>query len=110
MDLKNFAVGRIDWSQIPETVYPGESGVATVRSHQLGDIQLRFVVYSADYLADHWCQKGHIAFVVDGQLIIEHQHGITYTLGPGATYHVADDERQPHRLLSGDGATLFIVD
>jgi hypothetical protein len=110
MDLKNFAAGATDWPLIPESAHPGESGPATVRSHQLGDIQLRLVIYSANYVADHWCQKGHIAFVVAGQLVIEHRQGTTHTLTPGTTYYVADDDGQPHRVLSKDGATIFIVD
>ena len=110
MELKDFAADLIDWSHISESTHPGESGTATVRSHQLGDIQLRLVVYSTNYVADHWCQKGHIVFVVAGQLVIEHQHGTTYMLTPGMTYCVADDDGSPHRVLSKNGATIFIVD
>jgi hypothetical protein len=110
MKLNNFAVGITDWSQVPECVHSGETGIATMRSRQLGDIQLRFVVYSPNYAADHWCYKGHIVFVVAGQLIIEHQHSLPYTLTAGMSYHVADDDKLPHRVLSEEGATIFIVD
>ncbi len=110
MELKNFAANLIDWSRMSESAHPGESGAAIVRSHELGNIQLRLVVYSANYVADHWCGKGHIVFVVAGQLVIEHQHGTTYTLTPGMTYYVADDGGPPHRVLSKNGATIFIVD
>ena len=110
MELKKFATDLIDWSRIPESTNPGESGTATARSHQLGDIQLRRVVYSANYVADHWCHKGHILFVIAGQLVIEHQHGTTYALTPGMTWHVADNDGPPHRAFSRDGATVFIVD
>ena len=110
MELKSFAADLIDWSRTSESAHPGESGAAAVRSHQLGSIQLRLVVYSANYVADHWCQKGHIVFVVAGHLVIEHQHGTTYALAPGMTYYVADDDGLPHRVLSKNGATIFIVD
>src|SRR5580698_1626455 len=109
MNFNDFPAGVTDWSQVPESVNPGESGTATVRSRQLGDIQLRLVVYSSNYVANHWCRKGHIVFVVAGQLSIEHQDGITYTLMPGTSYHVADDGT-PHRVSSESGATIFIVD
>ncbi len=110
MNLDNISVGVTDWSQIPESVHAGASGTATVRSRQLGDIQLRLVVYSSSYMADHWCSKGHIVFVVAGEVMIEHQHGVTYTLMPGMSYHVADEDGPPHRVLSESGATLFLVD
>jgi hypothetical protein len=110
MNLPNLPVGITDWSQVSESVHLGASGTATVRSRQLGEIQLRLVVYSSGYVADHWCHKGHIVFVVAGNVIIEHQHGSTYALTPGTSYHVADDNGLPHRVLSLDGATLFIVD
>jgi hypothetical protein len=110
MNLSHFPVGVTDWSQASESVHPGASGTATVRSRQIGDIQLRMVIYSPGYLADHWCNKGYIVFVVAGDLIIEHQHGHTYKLMPGASYHVADGDGPGHRVLTENGATVFIVD
>jgi hypothetical protein len=110
MKLEDFPVGFTDWSQISASVHPGASGTATIRSHQLGDIQTRLVVYSPHYVADHWCHKGHIVFVVAGQLLIEQQNDVTYTLMPGMSYHVADDHGPAHRVLSEMGATIFIVD
>ena len=110
MNLDNLPAGITDWSQLDASVHPGESGAATMRVHRLGDIQLRLVVYSANYVADHWCHKGHIVFVVAGQLTIEHQHGPSYTLARGTSYHVGDDDGPPHRVLSENGATVFIVD
>jgi hypothetical protein len=110
MNLDNLPAGITDWSQIPASVLPGESGTATVRKRQFGDIQLRIVVYGANYAADHWCHKGHIVFVVAGELVIEHQDSLRYTLTAGTTYHVGDDDGAPHRVLSENGATVFIVD
>jgi hypothetical protein len=110
MLLNGLPFGVTNWSQVPESVHPGASGTAMVRSRQLGDIQLRLVVYSPNYVADHWCHKGHIVFVILGQLTIEHRETLTYTLESGTSYHVADDDGPPHRVLSENGATIFIVD
>jgi hypothetical protein len=85
MKLTNLTVGVTDWSELPASVHPGESGTATMRMRQFGDFQIRHVIYSANYVADHWCQKGYIVLVVAGQLVIEHQHGANYNLTPGAT-------------------------
>jgi hypothetical protein len=91
-------------------VQTGESGTATARTRQLSEIRARLVEYSAGYVADHWCPKGHIIYVVAGNLIIEHQDGRRFSLAPGMSYHVADDDGPPHRALSDEGATVFVVD
>jgi hypothetical protein len=110
MNLKDLAAETIEWSKVPQTVHPGASGLATIRERQLGDIQLRLVIYSPNYVADHWCSKGHIVFVIEGELVIEHQDGTVFSLTSGTSYHVADNEGLPHRVRSHDGATVFIVD
>jgi quercetin dioxygenase-like cupin family protein len=67
------------------------------------------VEYSAGYRADHWCKKGHILLVVDGELTTETEDGKVNVLKPGMSYQVADDV-MPHRSYTGIGAKLFIVD
>jgi hypothetical protein len=110
MKLQSLTAGVTDWSRIPAQTQSGAFGTTTARAQLLGDIQIRLVEYSAGYLADHWCSKGHIVFVVAGELVIEHRDGKRHTLTSGMSYHVADDEGPPHRVLSDGGATLFIVD
>lgn len=109
MKLANLPTGVTDWTQLSASTHPGESGSATARVRQFPEIQLRLVDYNAEYVADHWCPKGHIVFVVAGDVTIEHQGGPTYQLTAGMSYHTADDG-PPHRLRSESGATLFIVD
>jgi hypothetical protein len=106
MKLANLPTGVTDWAQFPASTHPGESGMATARVRQCGEIQLRLVEYSANYLADHWCRKGHVA----GRLTIEHQGASSYTLTAGMSYQAADDDGPPHRLRTESGATIFIVD
>ena len=67
------------------------------------------VEYTAGYLADHWCVKGHILFCVAGELTTELADGRTFVLTSGMSYQVAD-QAEPHRSSTIDGATLFIVD
>ncbi len=110
MKLEEFPIGAIDWRQIQPVVLPGSSGAATARTCRLGTVQLRLVDYSAGYVADHWCFKGHIVFVVAGNLVIEQQDGCRYSLTPGMCFHVADNDSPPHRALSEGGARVFIVD
>ena len=82
----------------------------TVSSRQIGDIQVRVVEYGVGYVADHWCHKGHILFVLTGTLTIEHDDGGSYDVAAGESWHAGDDQGAPHRVVCPDGATVFIVD
>ena len=109
MRIEGVPFARIDWSLVPEVEYPGETGVALWRTVQAGAIRVRKVRYTPGYLADHWCSKGHVLLVLEGELTTELQDGTSVVLTAGMSYQVADDA-MPHRSTTASGATLFIVD
>ncbi len=109
MKMSGIPFGTTDWSEVPVTEHPGETGMATWRTREFGGIRVRMVEYSAGYLADHWCEKGHILLCLDGELDTELADGRTITLTPGMSYQVADGA-EPHRSRTRAGARLFIVD
>ncbi len=110
MKMHDIPFGTTDWSKVERTEHKGETGVATWRTREFGGIRVRMVEYSAGYLADHWCEKGHILLVLDGELETELADGRRVTLKPGQSYQVADGA-EPHRSRTGpNGARLFIVD
>jgi len=109
MHMHNIPFGTTDWDDVPVTHHAGETGVATWRTRQFGDIRVRRVDYSPGYLADHWCEKGHILYCLAGELHTELADGRTFTLRPGMSYQVADNA-EPHRSSTPVGAQLFIVD
>jgi hypothetical protein len=109
MEMKNIPFGTTDWSQVTPTEHKGETGTAIWRTRTFGDIRVRMVEYSAGYLADHWCIKGHILFCVEGELHTELADGRKFILTPGTSYQVADNA-EPHRSRTKNGAILFIVD
>lgn len=109
MKLSNIPFGTTDWSTIEPTEHKGEQGVALWRTQQFDDIRVRMVEYSAGYLADHWCVKGHILFCLKGELHTELEDGRTFVLKEGMSYQVADNA-EPHRSSTDIGATLFVVD
>ena len=41
----------------------------------IGDVRVRMVEYTPGYLADHWCDRGHILYVVEGELDTELKDG-----------------------------------
>ncbi len=100
-----------DWTRVAPTSVVGASGKATIRARQAGSVQLRVVEYGAGYLADHWCSKGHVIYVIAGSLAIEHEDGTPpFRLASGMTWHVSDGAVPAHRVRSEHGATVFIVD
>lgn len=70
---------------------------------------MRLVEYSNGYLADHWCQKGHVVHCLDGEFIIELSTGEKIRLTKGKTY-VVSDELSSHRSVSENGVKLLIID
>ena len=110
MRMSDIPFGTTDWASIEPTQHPGESGSAIWRTQNFGAIRVRMVDYSAGYLADHWCEKGHILLCLDGELTTELADGRSFVLKPGMSYQVADGT-EPHRSRTGPaGARLFIVD
>ncbi|MGG5820525.1 DHCW motif cupin fold protein [Falsiroseomonas sp. HW251] len=99
-----------DWSAVEPTTHPGETGQALWRRLDVGDIRVRLVEYSPGYLADHWCDRGHVLFVVAGELHTELRDGRRFVLKPGMSYQVSDFGDAAHRSSTPNGATLFIVD
>ena len=110
MRMSDIPFGTTDWSSVPATHRPGETGSATWRTREFGSIRVRMVEYSPGYLADHWCRKGHILLCLEGELRTELADGRCFVLKPGMSYQVADGA-EPHRSRTGQaGAKLFIVD
>ena len=99
-----------DWSNIPVTEHPGENGKAFWRTLQVGDIRIRVVEYTPGYLADHWCDRGHILYVLEGELETELRDGRVFTLKAGMSYQVSDFGDAAHRSATAGGAKLFIDD
>src|SRR5512136_3297417 len=98
-----------DWSSLTPTEHPGQRGMAYWRTYESGNIRVRMVEYSPGYMADHWCSKGHVLLVLEGELVTELHDGTSHVLRPGMSYQVADDVA-PHRSHTATGVKLFIVD
>jgi quercetin dioxygenase-like cupin family protein len=109
MHIQDVPFGTTDWSLVQKTEHPGETGVAWWRTVEVGNIRVRRVDYSPGYLADHWCSRGHVLYVLQGELVTELKDGRHVTLTPGQSYQVAEND-MPHRSRTTAGASLFIVD
>lgn len=98
-----------DWNKIMATRHPGETGFALWKTIHYPGLRIRLVEYSKDYLADHWCEKGHILFCLEGELVTELRSGEHVTLTKNMSYQVTD-KVSSHRSRTKTGAKLFIVD
>ena len=99
----------VNWNNIETTIYPGKRGKATWRTLNYDGLRVRMVEYSPGYVADHWCEKGHILFCIKGELKTELADGSIHMLKSNMSCHVSD-QKSRHKSSTDEGAILFIVD
>jgi quercetin dioxygenase-like cupin family protein len=108
MRILDVPFSTVDWSSVPPAEHVGDSGASTWRTVETGNVRVRMVTYSPGYVADHWCERGHVVLVLDGAMLTELKDGRIFKLRSGMSYSVADG--QAHRSRTDGGARLFIVD
>ena len=107
--MNNILFQTIDWAAIEKTTHEGETGTAYWQTLQFNGLRIRILEYSKGYLADHWCQKGHIVHCLEGEFASELSTGEHFVLTKGMTY-VVSDELSSHRSVCENGVKLLIVD
>ena len=107
--MSNIPFQTIDWNSIEKVEYKGETGTAFWQTLQLSGLRIRLVEYSKGYLADHWCEKGHVVHCLEGEFTTELSTGEKIKSVKGQTYVVSDD-LSSHRSVSENGVKLLIVD
>ncbi len=110
MKLPELPFTVTDWDGVAKTTHGGETGNAVWRTFSAGDLRVRMVEYVPGYLADHWCDRGHVLLVLEGELDTELRDGRTFRLTAGMSYQVSDSGDAPHRSSTRTGCKLFIVD
>jgi len=110
MKISDLPFTVTNWEKIPQTEYKGETGTSYWRMFESGNLRVRMVEYSPGFKSDHYCARGHILLVLDGELIIQLKKEQTYTLSSGMSFQAEDSEDNPHLAYSVKGAKVFIVD
>ena len=108
--IENIPFGVTDWAVLPAEEHRGETGTSFWRTVRRGDVRVRVVEYSAGFRSDHWCARGHVMLVLEGELVIALRDGREFVLRSGMGFEAGDDEGNPHRVSSGAGARVFLVD
>ena len=109
MTQKNIPFQNINWDTVPKTEHTGDTGMAYWQTLQLPGLRIRLVEYSENYLADHWCEKGHIVHCLEGTVTSELKSGERHTMHAGMSYVVSDD-LSSHRSVTSGGTKLLIID
>ena len=106
---KNIPFQVINWNTIAKASYPGDSGNAFWQTLDFPGLRVRIVEYSAGYVADHWCQKGHIVHCLEGEFTTELADGTSFKLTAGMSY-IVPDKLSSHRSIAENNVKLLIVD
>jgi len=109
MDINEVPFTVVDWDKVEAEEHSGESGKALWKVFKQGNIRVRMVEYTPGYIADHWCKKGHVILVLEGEMTTELDDGRKFVSKKGCSYQVADNDGA-HRTFTETGVKLFIVD
>ncbi len=109
MENVNIPFQTIEWEHVPRTEHKGETGVSHWRTMQFAGLRVRYVEYSENYKADHWCELGHIVYCLQGEVTNELEDGTKSVLRPGMSYIVSDG-LSSHRSVTESGGHLLIID
>ena len=95
---------KVDFAAIPwETPLPG----MRCRDYRQGDRQLRLVEYTKD-MEPHWCEKGHVGYVVHGRFEIRFESEVTiFEPGDGIFIPTGKDHRHMGKALTDVVRAVF---
>jgi quercetin dioxygenase-like cupin family protein len=75
-----------------------------------GGRKLRLVEFSKEFVEQDWCIKGHIGYILEGQVKIDFD-GKTISYGPGDGIFIPAGEKHKHKAkVLTDTATAILVE
>ena len=96
---------RVDFTNIPwEAPVPG----LRFRACRQGGRQLRLVEYTRD-MEPHWCEKGHVGYVLQGRFEIEFASEVAvFNPGDGVFIPPGKDHRHMGKALTDVVRAVFV--
>jgi hypothetical protein len=110
MKIQDVPFNTTDWNKITKVEYKGATGTSFWKTFEAGNLRVRVVEYSPRFKSDHWCGRGHVLLVLEGELFIKLKDGREFALTSGTSFQAADDDNNPHLAYTDKGAKVFIVD
>lgn len=99
----------IDWATIPAERLNGTTGYVISHTLDLATCRIRRLTFSEQYEADHWCEKGHIIYVLKGTLIIEYKEGTLIHI-PEHNSLILGDHISSHKVRTVIKTDVLIID
>lgn len=76
-----------------------------------GKQKLRMVEFSDDYVEKDWCIKGHIGYVIEGEMFIEYNgRTVRYARGDGIFIPAGEENKHKANIPKGKKAILILVE
>lgn len=100
----------INWDDITIEKHRGETGYAWSRTFKTENIRIMMVEYSTGFKADHWCCRGHIMHLLEGEMKIELKDGSVLRLLKGMSCCFSDSKATAHKLSTAKGAFIMVID
>ena len=90
-----------------------ESPAESVRfkAYEQGGRKLRLVEFSKDFVEPDWCRKGHIGYILEGEMEIDFD-GKVIQFGPGDGVFIPAGEEHKHkgRVLTDTVKVILVED
>lgn len=75
-----------------------------------GKKQMRLLEFTSEFVEPHWCEKGHVGFVINGELEINFDGKIVkYSQGAGIFIPAGDHTKHKARSIT-PSVQLFLVE
>ena len=81
------------------------------KAYQHGERKLRLVEFAKEFVEPDWCRKGHIGYILEGQMEIDFD-GKVIAFGPGDGVFIPAGEEHKHkgRVLTDTVKIILVED
>ncbi len=110
MKIEGIGFSVFCWNHIRSDEHRGQSGTSFWRVQEQGNVRVRLVEYSPGFRVDHWCARGHVLLILEGELTVRLKDAREFQLTAGSGFIAGDDEANPHLAISEKGAKVLILD
>lgn len=86
---------------------PGANG--RVKMVHSDGTRFRILELPPGFNEEHWCEKGHVGYVFEGEFVIQFKDR-EVTCGPGMAFNIPDGDPHRSRGLESGPTVVFVVD